>query len=82
MSTKSTAASTPPAMLDTPQVQDMAMWNRERVRHAPGGLEPMRGVDMVYMGHTPLREPVQSANLRWIDTGCFATGKLTVEELL
>lgn len=70
------------ARLDTPQVQDCAMWNRNRVRRAAeGGLEPMRGVDMVYMGHTPLRAPVQSANLRWIDTGCFATGVLTVEEL-
>lgn len=69
-------------MLDTPQVQDMAMWNRERVRQAAGGgLEPIRGVDMVYMGHTPLKQPIQSANMRWIDTGCFATGRLTVEEL-
>lgn len=70
-------------MLDTPHVQDMAMWNRERVRQAVGGgLEPIRGVDMVYMGHTPLKQPVQSGNMRWIDTGCFATGKLTMEELL
>nr|QMS48181.1 serine/threonine protein phosphatase [uncultured bacterium] len=68
-------------MIDRPSIQDMAMWNRDRVRKAPAGLEPMRGVDMVYMGHTPLREPLQSANLRWIDTGCFATGNLTVEEL-
>lgn len=68
------------ASLDTPQVQDLAMWNRERVRR--DRLEPMDGVDMVYMGHTPLREPRQVANFRWIDTGCFATGKLTLEELL
>lgn len=67
------------AKIDTPQVQDFAMWNRDRVRR--DNLEPVRGVDMVYMGHTPLREPRQSANMRWIDTGCFATGKLTLEEL-
>jgi serine/threonine protein phosphatase 1 len=68
------------AMIDTPQVQDFAMWTRDRVRHDE--IEPIRGVDMVYMGHTPLKEPRQRANMRWIDTGCFATGKITVEELL
>ena len=66
--------------IGTQQVQDYAMWSRDRVRH--DHLEPMRGVDMVYMGHTPLLEPRQVANFRWIDTGCFATGNLVVEELL
>ena len=68
------------SMIETPQIRDMALWNRDRVRQLQ--LEPMRGVDMVYMGHTPLRAPRQTANFRWIDTGCFATGNLTLEELL
>lgn len=70
--------------LDTPQVQDYAMWTRERVRVAmnQGFLEPIRGVDHVYFGHTPLKQPLRAANMSWIDTGCFATGKITVEELL
>lgn len=69
--------------LSTPWVKDMALWGRKRVRlAAKRGVAPMRGVDMVYMGHTPLKAPLQSANFRWIDTGCFATGKITVEELL
>ncbi len=67
------------AMIETPQVQDYAMWTRDRVRQ--DSLTPMRGVDIVYMGHTPLRAPRQVANFRWIDTGCFATGNLTLEEL-
>lgn len=70
--------------LDTPQVQDYAMWTRERVYDAlhDRPLEPIRGVDHVYFGHTPLKEPVRAANMSWIDTCCFATGNLTVEELL
>lgn len=71
------------ARLDTPQVQDYAMWTRDRVRKAAeGGLTSISGVDHVYFGHTPLKAPLRSANMSWIDTGCFATGKLTVEELL
>jgi serine/threonine protein phosphatase 1 len=70
--------------IDTPQVQDYAMWTRERVYEAMHNrhLEPIRGVDHVYFGHTPLKEPVRAANMSWIDTCCFATGRLTVEELL
>lgn len=71
------------AMLGTQQVQDYAMWARERVRNATGGgLAPIRGVDHVYFGHTPVKAPLRAANMSWIDTGCFATGCITVEELL
>lgn len=70
--------------LDTPQVQDYAMWARERIQTAKRGghLAAIQGVDHVYFGHTPLSQPVHAANMSWIDTGCFATGRLTVEELL
>lgn len=70
--------------IETPQVQDYAMWTRERVRVAINGghLVPIRGVDQVYFGHTPLKQPLRAANMSWIDTGCFASSKITVEELL
>lgn len=70
--------------IETPQVQDYAMWTRERVRVAinEGYLAPIAGVDHVYFGHTPLKKPIHAANMSWIDTGCFATGIITVEELL
>jgi serine/threonine protein phosphatase 1 len=70
--------------LGTEQVQDYAMWSRERVGHARYSrhVEPIRNVDHVYFGHTPLNEPIHAANMSWIDTGCFATGRITVEELL
>jgi serine/threonine protein phosphatase 1 len=72
------------AQLETPQVQDHALWSRERVGDAKYrlALEPIRNVDHVYFGHTPLNEPLHVANMSWIDTGCFATGRITVEELL
>lgn len=64
-------------------VQDYAMWARERVHTAKHGghLSPIRNVHHVYFGHTPLRDPVHSANMSWIDTGCFATGRIHVEEV-
>jgi serine/threonine protein phosphatase 1 len=72
------------AQLNTEQVQDYALWSRERVGNARYGrhVEPIRNVDHVYFGHTPLDEPLHAANMSWIDTGCFATGRITVEELL
>jgi serine/threonine protein phosphatase 1 len=70
--------------LDEQSVQDYALWSRERVGHAQygRGVKPITGVDHVYFGHTPMREPLRAANMSWIDTGCFATGVITVEELL
>jgi serine/threonine protein phosphatase 1 len=70
--------------LDTPQVRDYALWCRDRVGNAKYGrhVEPIRNVDHVYFGHTPLEEPLHVANMSWIDTGCFATGRITVEEML
>lgn len=41
----------------------------------------VEGIDHVYFGHTPLKEPLTRGNCSWIDTGCFATGKLTLWEL-
>lgn len=72
------------AQLDTEQVQDHALWSRERIGDARYNrhVEPIRNVDHVYFGHTPLNEPIHAANMSWIDTGCFATGRITVEELL
>jgi serine/threonine protein phosphatase 1 len=69
--------------IETPQVQDYAMWTRNRVHSAKNGryVAPIKGIDHVYFGHTPLKEPIHTANMSWIDTGCFATGALTVEEL-
>ncbi len=72
------------ARVDTPQVADYAQWTRDRVRLAMHGhsLSPIANVDHVYFGHTPVKEPLHVANMSWIDTACFATGRITVVEVL
>lgn len=66
---------------DTRQIAEYAMWSRETIRDAESA-EPILGIDHVYMGHTPVKTPLRAANMSWIDTGCFATGILTIEELV
>lgn len=72
------------AAVTTPAYRDYAMWSRDRFREVRRGvaISEIRGVDHVYFGHTPVREPMRAANMSWIDTGCFVTGKIWVEELL
>lgn len=71
--------------LETPQWQDAAMWDRSPWNQAARGrepLEPIKNIDHVYAGHTPHKEVVTSGNMTWLDTGYFATKKLTVLEVL
>ena len=70
--------------LSEPSVRDYSQWNRERVQQAKNGrpITPITGVDHVYFGHTPQKQPLRAENMSWIDTGCFATGNITVEELV
>lgn len=69
--------------IGTQQVRDYAQWARERVRGAKAGeVAPIRNVDHVYFGHTPVKQPLHAGNMSWIDTGCFSTGRLTIVELL
>ncbi|MBS7671617.1 metallophosphoesterase [Croceicoccus gelatinilyticus] len=69
--------------LEHHEVQKYVSWKRENIRRAQAGHElgGIWNVDAVYMGHTPVDEPVRSANMNWIDTKCFRTGVLTIEEL-
>lgn len=67
------------AVLDN--ITKHALWDRSIIRDSDY-VPNIEGVDLVYCGHTPLREPLQKGNVRWIDTGCFATGIITVEELI
>ena len=49
-------------------------WHRPQPVH-------VRGVDLIYFGHTPMPAPTRCANTRWLDTGAFMGGTLTVAEL-
>lgn len=42
----------------------------------------VKGVDEVYCGHTPMREPKTLGNITYIDTGAAYGGKLTFKELI
>ncbi|MFL5900942.1 MAG: metallophosphoesterase [Solirubrobacterales bacterium] len=70
--------------LATERVQDTAMWSRATIDRVLAGEDVPRvtGVDQVYLGHTPIADPIDAENMRFIDTKCFETGRLTLEEVL
>lgn len=41
----------------------------------------VEGIDHIYFGHTPLKQPLTRGNMTWLDTGAFATGNLTIVEV-
>jgi serine/threonine protein phosphatase 1 len=54
-------------------------WARARIEHRRS--DPVRGIDQVVCGHTPVKTPVQLGNVHYIDTGAYFTGHLTLIEL-
>jgi serine/threonine protein phosphatase 1 len=64
---------------DFQRYREYLVWSREGIRDP--SFTHVEGVDAVYFGHTPVKQPLRRGNLNWIDTGCFATGILTMEEL-
>lgn len=71
--------------------REAAIWHRGPANDIQAALESpwddweedyiIKNIDQVYLGHTPARTPFSGANLTFIDTGAFHTGKLTVIEL-
>jgi serine/threonine protein phosphatase 1 len=59
--------------------QERIIWARTKIGHEDSS--EIKGIDMVYVGHTILPEPLTLGNTRYIDTGAFHTGKLTVEQI-
>lgn len=54
------------------------IWGRRRIR--TGDAIPVRGIDAVVVGHTVLEAPRVLGNVHYLDTGAFATGRLTLLE--
>lgn len=54
------------------------VWGRRRIRR--GDATPVTGIDAVVVGHTVLEAPTTLGNVHYIDTGAFATGRLTLIE--
>ncbi len=81
------------AKTDWPMDDNEILWDRYQVGRARkvaatgekgqkfAGEFNVKNIDHVYFGHTPLKEPLTVGNCTWLDTGCFATGKLTIVEL-
>jgi serine/threonine protein phosphatase 1 len=72
--------------------EDAFVWGRDQVYRAKKASErpnehrlkeftELEGVDALYFGHTPLKQPLTVGKFNWIDTGAFATDVLTVVEL-
>ncbi|GAA0616652.1 metallophosphoesterase [Halomonas beimenensis] len=54
------------------------LWGRRRIRQ--GDATPVRGIDAVVVGHTILEAPTTLGNVHYLDTGAFASGRLTLVE--
>ncbi|WP_353224390.1 metallophosphoesterase [Salinisphaera sp. C84B14] len=66
------------------QALSMLLWNRDRADALNGraaGPIAVDGVDVIYFGHTPMHEAMARANTRWLDTGAFMGGRLSIAEL-
>lgn len=60
-------------------VKNACIWGRERFHHKEDN--PVTGVDRVFVGHTPTKQPLQLANIRYIDTGAVFGGAFTIERI-
>jgi serine/threonine protein phosphatase 1 len=58
---------------------DVCLWLRDRINKRDG--KPIEGVARVYVGHTPLSEPVVLGNVVYMDTGIVYGGALTMVNL-
>ena len=58
----------------------IAMWARTKITSKDSST--VKGIDRVYVGHTPLNEVNELGNVIYIGTGgCFSGGKLTILEV-
>ena len=55
------------------------IWSRTKIEQEDRSM--ISGVLKVYVGHTPVPEPINYGNTRYIDTGAFHTRNLTIEQI-
>jgi serine/threonine protein phosphatase 1 len=58
---------------------EIALWARTRITY--GDTSPISDLFCLYVGHTPLKQPIELGNVRYIDTGCVFGGRLTINPL-
>lgn len=66
------------SQIEEANVQEL-IWSRHKIH----GMDesPIHDIHKVYVGHTPMNEPKTLGNTRYIDTGAFHTGILTIEKM-
>lgn len=69
------------SMLIKQDVYQHTIWSRERFNCDPRDIKPIKGVDAVFVGHNITPHPFRQENMYYLDTGCYATGKLTIVKL-
>lgn len=62
---------------------EQALWARTQVTLVRMGYDApgVDGIDHVFFGHTRTTEPLVHRNCSWIDTGAYATGRLSVVDV-
>jgi len=53
------------------EIRDYMLWSRNRMKYIEltGETISVEGIDLVILGHTPIKDPLKIANLYYIDTG-------------
>jgi serine/threonine protein phosphatase 1 len=59
--------------------QNVCMWSRDRINQNYKGF--IENVELIYVGHTPLKDVKVLGNVIYIDTGACFGGKLTILEI-
>lgn len=60
-------------------IENEMLWSRRR--HDRGFGHDVSGVDMVYVGHTPVNEPKTINNVKYIDVGSCFYNKIHIEKI-
>jgi len=60
-------------------ITEKAIWSRTRFQKQD--TSNVKGVERIYVGHTPIKEWTILGNVYFIDTGCVFGGKLTLLEI-
>lgn len=64
---------------NTDYFNEVAMWSRKRITQGYTGV--VEGIVMLYVGHTPLQNPVQLGNVMHIDTGAVFNNNFTIMQI-
>ncbi len=70
------------------EIRDYMAWSRNRIKYIKltGETSAVEGVDLIVLGHTPVKDPLHIANLYFIDTGASSfndekLGRLTLLQI-